>query len=120
MNRLSMLTAFSALGLILAAAPANALQDLAPSSIIFLIADQGAPSKSGASNRPTAGGGQGEDTTAQGDGPRALPPSGAPGFKHDDGSSPRSNDGGNRQSKDNSKAGTTNPTSPRSPMNSGR
>jgi hypothetical protein len=117
MNRLSMLTAFSAFGLILVAAPANALQGQAPSSA-FLIADQGA--QSGAGNRPTAGGGQGEDAAAQGDGPRAMPPSGAPGFKHDDGSSQRSNDGGNRQSKDNSKAGTANPTSPRAPMNSGR
>jgi hypothetical protein len=119
MNRLSLLTAFSALGLIIAATPADALQDQAPSAV-FLIADQGAQSQSGAGNRPTAGGGEGEDTAAQGDGPRALPPSGAPGFKHDDGSSPRSNDGGNRQSKDNSKAGAANPTSPRSPMNRGR
>jgi hypothetical protein len=98
MNQLSLLTAFSALGLIIAATPANALQDQTPSSVL-LIANQAAQSQSGAGNRPTAGGGEGEDTAAQGDGPRALPPSGAPGFKHDDGSSPRSNDGGNKQSK---------------------
>ena len=117
MNRLSVLTAFSALGLCIAAAPpADALQDQAPSS--FLVKDQAGQGQSPSSNRPTAGGGEGEDTARQGDGPRALPPSGAPGFKHDDGS-PRPNDG-NMQSKDNSKAGTANPTSPRAPMNSGR
>ncbi len=119
MNRLSLLAALSALGLFIAVAPpADALQDQAPSS--SLVKNQAAQSQSESSNRPTAGGGEGEDTARQGDGPRALPPSGAPGFKHDDGSSPRSKDGGNMPSKDNSKAGTANPTSPRSPMNSGR
>jgi hypothetical protein len=43
MNRLSLLTAFSALGLIIAATPADALQDQAPFAV-FLIADQGAQS----------------------------------------------------------------------------